>query len=73
MRTCGQCELKIKIPIFRRVEFKSETYILKETVLQTIGLDLFGPDWASPNVNFNLKSPFLQLKNLTNYSLQHTV
>jgi hypothetical protein len=36
------------------------------------GLDSFGPDWASPNVNFNLKNPFLQLKNLANYSLQHT-
>ena len=36
------------------------------------GLDSFGPDWASPNVNFNLKNLFLQLKNLTNYSLQHT-
>jgi hypothetical protein len=36
------------------------------------GLDLFGPDWASPNVNFNIKNLFLQLKNLTNYSLQHT-
>ena len=36
------------------------------------GLDSFGPDWDSPNVNFNLKNPFLQLKNLANYSLQHT-
>jgi hypothetical protein len=23
------------------------------------GLDLFGSDWASPNVNFNLKNPLL--------------
>jgi hypothetical protein len=35
-------------------------------------LDSFGPDWANPNVNFNLKNPFLQFKNLANYSLQHT-
>ena len=34
------------------------------------GLDSFGPNWANPNFNFNLKNPFLQqLKNLANYSL----
>jgi hypothetical protein len=33
------------------------------------GLNSFGSDWASPNVSFNLKNPFLQLKNLANYSL----
>ena len=32
------------------------------------GLDSFGLDWASPNVNLNLKNPPLQqLKNLANY------
>ena len=35
------------------------------------GLDSFGSDWISPNVNFNLKNPPLQqLKNLANYSIQ---
>ena len=35
------------------------------------GLDLFGSDWTSQNVNFNLKNPPLQqLKNLANYSIQ---
>jgi hypothetical protein len=35
------------------------------------GLNSFGSDWASPNVNFNLKNPPLQqLKNLANYSIQ---
>ena len=35
------------------------------------GLDLFGSDWASPNVNLNIKNPPLQqLKNLANYSIQ---
>ena len=35
------------------------------------GLNSFGSDWASPNVNFNLKnSPLQQLKNLVNYSIQ---
>ena len=35
------------------------------------GLDSFGSDWISPNVNFNLKNPsLLQLKNLANYSTQ---
>jgi hypothetical protein len=35
------------------------------------GLDSFGSDWASPNVNFNLKNPLLQqLKNLANYNIQ---
>jgi hypothetical protein len=35
------------------------------------GLDSFGSDWASPNVNLNLKNPPLQqLKNLANYSIQ---
>ena len=35
------------------------------------GLDSFGSDWASPNVNLNLKNPHLQqLKNLANYSIQ---
>ena len=35
------------------------------------GLDLFGSDWASSNVNLNLKNPPLQqLKNLANYSIQ---
>ena len=34
------------------------------------GLDSFGLDWASPNVSFNLKNLFLQLKNLANYSIQ---
>ena len=35
------------------------------------GLDSFGSDWTSPNVNFNLKNPHLQqLKNLANYSIQ---
>ena len=35
------------------------------------GLDLFGSDWASPNVNLNLKNPHLQqLKNLSNYNIQ---
>jgi hypothetical protein len=34
-------------------------------------LDLFGSDWASPNVNLNPKNPPLQqLKNLANYSIQ---
>jgi hypothetical protein len=41
-------------------------------VVLRFGLDSFGPDWVSSNVNFNLKNPFLQLKNLANYSLQHT-
>jgi hypothetical protein len=36
------------------------------------GLNSFRPDWANPNINFNLKNSFLQLKNLTNYNLQHT-
>ena len=32
------------------------------------GLDSFGSNWASPNVNFNIKNPPLQqLKNLANY------
>ena len=35
------------------------------------GLDSFGSDWTSPNINFNLKNPPLhQLKNLANYSIQ---
>ena len=35
------------------------------------GLDSFGSDWASLNVNFNLKNPHLQqLKNLANYNIQ---
>ena len=35
------------------------------------GLDSFGSDWASPNVNLNPKnSPLQQLKNLANYSIQ---
>ena len=35
------------------------------------GLDSFGSDWASPNVNLNPKIPPLQqLKNLANYSIQ---
>ena len=35
------------------------------------GLDSFGSDWTSPNVNFNPKNPHLQqLKNLANYSIQ---
>ena len=35
------------------------------------GRDSFGSDWASPNVNLNLKNPPLQqLKNLANYSIQ---
>jgi hypothetical protein len=35
------------------------------------GLDSFGSDWASPNVNLNLKNlPLQQLKNLANYSIQ---
>ena len=35
------------------------------------GLDSFESDWASPNVNFNIKNPHLQqLKNLANYSIQ---
>ena len=35
------------------------------------GLDSFGSDWTSPNVNFNIKNPHLQqLKNLANYSIQ---
>ena len=35
------------------------------------GLDSFGSDWTSPNVNLNLKNPPLQqLKNLANYSIQ---
>jgi hypothetical protein len=35
------------------------------------GLDSFGSDWASLNVNLNLKNqPLQQLKNLTNYSIQ---
>ena len=39
-------------------------------VLQ-FGLDSFGSDWASPNVNLNLKNPLLQqLKNLANYNIQ---
>ena len=39
-------------------------------VLQ-FGLNSFGSDWASPNVNFNLKNPPLQqLKNLANYNIQ---
>ena len=34
------------------------------------GLDSFGSDWASPNVNLNLKNPPLQqLKNLANCSI----
>jgi hypothetical protein len=34
------------------------------------GLDSFGLDWVSPNVNLNLKNPSLQqLKNLTNYNI----
>ena len=34
------------------------------------GLDSFGSDWTSANVNFNLKNPPLQqLKNLANYSI----
>ena len=34
-------------------------------------LNSFGSDWTSPNVNFNLKNPFLQqIKNLANYSIQ---
>ena len=34
------------------------------------GLDSFGSDWTSPNVNLNLKNPPLQqLKNLANYSI----
>jgi hypothetical protein len=35
------------------------------------GLDSFGSDWASPNVNFNLKIHFYNnSKNLANYSIQ---
>jgi hypothetical protein len=35
------------------------------------GLNSFGSDWTSSNVNFNLKSPPLQqLKNLANYNIQ---
>ena len=35
------------------------------------GLDSFGLDWASPNVNLNLKNPPLQqIKNLAKYSIQ---
>ena len=35
------------------------------------GLDSFGSDWASPNVNLNLKNLLLQqLKNLANYNIQ---
>ena len=35
------------------------------------GLDLFGSNWTSSNVNFNLKNPPLQqLKTLANYSIQ---
>ncbi len=33
------------------------------------GLNSFRSDWASPNINLNLKNPFLQLKNMANYSL----
>ena len=34
------------------------------------GLDSFGSDWASLNINLNLKNPLLQqLKNLANYSI----
>ena len=37
-------------------------------VVLLFGLDSFGSDWASPNVNLNLKNPPLQqLKNLANY------
>jgi hypothetical protein len=35
------------------------------------GLDSFGSDWASSNVNLNIKNPPLQqLKNLANYNIQ---
>jgi hypothetical protein len=35
------------------------------------GLDSFGSNGVSPNVNFNKKNPHLQqLKNLANYSIQ---
>ena len=35
------------------------------------GLDSFGSDWTSSNVNLNIKNPHLQhLKNLANYSIQ---
>ena len=35
------------------------------------GLDSIGSNWASSNVNFNLKNlPLQQLKNLANYSIQ---
>ena len=35
------------------------------------GLDSFGLDWPSPNVNFNLKNlPLQRLKILANYSIQ---
>ena len=40
-------------------------------VILWFGLDSFRSDWASPNVNLNLKnSPLQQLKNLANYSKQ---
>jgi hypothetical protein len=40
-------------------------------VVLRFGLDSFGSDWTSPNVNFNPKNPPLQqLKNLANYSIQ---
>ena len=35
-------------------------------VVLRFGLDSFGLDWANPNVSFNLKNLFLQLKNLAN-------
>ena len=35
------------------------------------GLNSFGSDWTSTNVNFHLKNPPLQqLKNLANYNIQ---
>ena len=43
-------------------------------VVLRFGLNSFGWDWISPNVNFNIKNPHLQqLKNLANYSIQISI
>jgi hypothetical protein len=45
--------------------------VVRFGVVLRFELDSFGSDWASPNVNLNLKNlPLQQLKNLANYSIQ---
>ncbi len=61
--------LHAPVPVSIKIGFGVVRYGVG-AVLQ-FGLDSFGSDWTSPNVNFNLKNPPLQqLKILANCSIQ---